>query len=565
MTLMIMIKHRLKIIFNHNHQRHLRSIVYYMMKKTLLQLLFTACMFNAYSQWPTIHVSGSHIIGVCNDTIILRGINYAPFNWGWDSTDEKFSEIVQTGANCVRMVWYSSAAAGGGAPVYSTIANLDTAIARCIRNKMIAIIELHDNTCDSNYSQLATLSNWYLGSGVLAIINKYTRSLIINIANEAGYVQWANNPTTALADFKSTYESIAGNFRSAGINVPLMIDAPDCGTNLDDLASVAASMETADSLHNLIFSAHAYWYYYANNDSATMRGKITSALSKGVPIVLGEIANLQDDANPCQYTLNYKPLLKICQQLNVGWIAWSWDHDNCGARQISSTGYYANLTTYGNDIVHNAGYGLATHAATANNCSILNFTAFLQGFYRGGSAMINTLHNLGISSDTTATDSIKINLWASTHLSNAAPDYSTKTILHTNGSASVIFPTTVVNNSFYITVKHRNSLETWSAAPVTFTTTTSYNFTTGLAQAYSNGFNQPMKNMGGGVYAIWSGDAMQDGTIDASDMAAVDNGASHFQYGYNPSDCNGDGATDASDMAIIDNNTQLQLFFARPY
>jgi len=194
----------------------------------------------------------------------------------------------------------------------------------------------------------------------------------------------------------------------------------------------------------------------------------------------------------------------------------------------------------------------------------LNLTAFLQGFYTGGGTMISTLYNLGLSSDVTATDTIEVNLWSPAHLNNPSPDYHAKAILHHNGTATISYPVAVAGNSFYIAVRHRNSLETWSAAPVAFTSTTSYNFTTAMTQAYSNGFNPPMKYMGSGVYAIWGGNPMGDGPIDAADLAATDNGAAQFLYGYNPTDCNGNGATDASDMALIDNNVQLQLFFARP-
>jgi len=194
----------------------------------------------------------------------------------------------------------------------------------------------------------------------------------------------------------------------------------------------------------------------------------------------------------------------------------------------------------------------------------LNLTAFLQGFYTGGGIMTSTLYNLSLSTDPTATDTVEVNLWSTAHLGNSSPDYSAKAILHHNGTASVTYPAVVAGNSFYIAVRHRNSLETWSANPVAFTSTTSYNFTTAMTQAYSNGYNPPMKNMGSNVYAIWGGNPMGDGPIDAADLAAVDNGAAHFLYGYNPTDCNGNGATDAADMALIDNNVQLQIFFARP-
>jgi mannan endo-1,4-beta-mannosidase len=141
-----------------------------------------------------------------------------------------------------------------------------------------------------------------------------------------------------------------------------MIDAPDCGTNSDAFitSNLAKDLIQFDPLHNLIFSAHAYWYAFANNDSAQMAAKINAVLAQNIPLVLGEVANLQDDVTPCEYTLNYKPLLHYCQLKKVNWIAWSWDNDVCPARQVSSNGNFSTLTTYGNDIVNNPSYGLLT-------------------------------------------------------------------------------------------------------------------------------------------------------------------------------------------------------------
>jgi hypothetical protein len=54
----------------------------------------------------------------------------------------------------------------------------------------------------------------------------------------------------------------------------------------------------------------------------------------------------------------YQGLLVSLGQHEIGWLAWSWWKDNCPSRQMSSTGAYAGLTTYGNDLVNNASYGL---------------------------------------------------------------------------------------------------------------------------------------------------------------------------------------------------------------
>jgi mannan endo-1,4-beta-mannosidase len=337
--------------------------------KHVLFILFIACTSQAHSQiGTTIYVDGSHIMGPCSDTLILRGVDYAPYGWGWSPTQLNIDQVALTGANCVRLTWYNNTPDGATPQAtYSNLVYLDSALSKCIQKKLIPIIELHDQTCQNNPAALITLANWYIQPGVLALINKYKHSLIINIANEALFVDWTADPVTAQTTFINTYTTIATNLRSNGITVPIMIDGPECGTNLDVLASVGNTLELNDPSNNLIFSAHAYWYSYAGNDSTQMLNKINNAISQGIPFLFGEIANLQDDAVMCQYTLNYQPLLNICKQKKIGWLAWSWDNDACSARQMSTAGSFSSLTPYGNDIVNNASYGLLTHPSPKSN------------------------------------------------------------------------------------------------------------------------------------------------------------------------------------------------------
>lgn len=200
---------------------------------------------------------------------------------------------------------------------------------------------------------------------------------------------------------------------------------------------------------------------------------------------------------------------------------------------------------------------------TACATTQLDLNLFLEGFYTGFSTMAANLYDVAVSNDPTAADYITVNLWNPFSLSNPVPDYSITTLLHTNGTASMLFPPAVTGNSFYIAVKHRNSIETWSHDPVLFSPVTFYDFSSGLETAYNDGAIAPMKNLGDGHFAFYAGDINQDGAIDAQDMNVIDNEIGFF--GYNISDVNGDGATDAQDMNFVDNNSQLGLFFARPY
>jgi hypothetical protein len=140
-----------------------------------------------------------------------------------------------------------------------------------------------------------------------------------------------------------------------------------------------------------------------------------------------------------------------------------------------------------------------------------------------------------------------------------------KVLLHTNGNATAIFPAATLGNAYYIAIKHRNSIETWSANPVTINAVSNYDFTTGLDKAYSDGVNGAMKSLGSGVFGFYGGDVNQDGTVDGGDMNDVDNNTALGAFGYDNSDANGDGATDGLDMNLVDNNTQAGLFYARPY
>jgi hypothetical protein len=208
---------------------------------------------------------------------------------------------------------------------------------------------------------------------------------------------------------------------------------------------------------------------------------------------------------------------------------------------------------------------VATLVLTINTCNTtLNLNAFLEGFYSGTNTMVSSLYDQGISTDATATDTITVNLHASSPSVSGTPSYSVKVILHNNGTATAIFPGATLGNSYYIALKHRNHMETWSAAPVTFSATNNYDFTSSTSSAYSDGVNAPMKSVSGGKFAMYAGDVNQDGTIDLFDLLDTENDASNFTGGYNASDVNGDATSDLFDLILIENNSTLFIFVANP-
>ncbi len=199
---------------------------------------------------------------------------------------------------------------------------------------------------------------------------------------------------------------------------------------------------------------------------------------------------------------------------------------------------------------------------------------FLEGYIisSGPTMMYSTLYDLEQGGMLTgpysadATDTIQVNLWtaASVTLGNPDPDYSEKVILHNTGLASVNFATAPAGN-YYIAVKHKNSIETWSSIEVALASTAIfYDFSDLITRAFDDGVNPPMQNVGG-TFAFYSGDVNQDGTVDGSDMNDVYNDNNLSLYDYLVTDCTGDGTADGTDMNYVYNNNNLSLFYARPY
>ncbi|MBK8983649.1 MAG: hypothetical protein IPM38_15370 [Ignavibacteria bacterium] len=113
---------------------------------------------------------------------------------------------------------------------------------------------------------------------------------------------------------------------------------------------------------------------------------------------------------------------------------------------------------------------------------------------------------------------------------------------------------TATTGTYYLQMKHRNSIETWSNAGVNYTVgnTMVYDFTTATNKAFGN--NQTQVDASPVRFAIYSGDVNQDGTVDIADGGLVDNDASTFVSGYVPTDVNGDSITDIDDAVYVDNN-----------
>ena len=106
---------------------------------------------------------------------------------------------------------------------------------------------------------------------------------------------------------------------------------------------------------------------------------------------------------------------------------------------------------------------------------------------------------------------------------------------------------------YYIALNHRNSIETWSKTggeAIIKGATISYDFTDIQTKAYGNNMIQK-----GTKWCVFSGDVNQEGLVDGTDLAGVDNDNTNFATGYVATDLTGEQIVDGSDLALVDNNS----------
>jgi hypothetical protein len=178
----------------------------------------------------------------------------------------------------------------------------------------------------------------------------------------------------------------------------------------------------------------------------------------------------------------------------------------------------------------------------------LNLTMFIEGFYNAGS-------------DSQVSDTVKVELRNST--SPFAVADQTSAVVSANGTVQLKFGN-AANGSYYIAVKHRSSIETWSAGTIALSRITPANYDISSSSSQAFGSNLIQVDASPNRFAIFGGDVNQDGTVDATDVSTIDNDASNFVSGYVVTDLTGDEFVDGTDFAIADNNAANFVSVVRP-
>ena len=225
----------------------------------------------------------------------------------------------------------------------------------------------------------------------------------------------------------------------------------------------------------------------------------------------------------------------------------SWSSD---VVTISGTPSTSGTFNYTVTLTGGCGTVTANGTLTVNICTrTLNLSSvFLEGLYNGGGTMRQAWGETGAQWPEGIADHITVELHdAGNYMTiiHTVPDVD----LTTTGTAVITIPAEH-SASYYITIKHRNSIETTTAAAVSFSgTTISYSYNL-LSAVYGGN----MGLSGDGRFLIFSGDINQDRYVDTQDYLGVDNDSYNYASGYLVTDVDGNGMVDTNDYLPIDNN-----------
>jgi len=241
---------------------------------------------------------------------------------------------------------------------------------------------------------------------------------------------------------------------------------------------------------------------------------------------------------------SYGPTRGSVQRLSSGNTLICWGSTNPNFTEVTPSGTIA--------LEMSLPYSIYSYRGYKEELSMsVNLSVIVEGFYD------NSADRMNIRDTVTA------------YLRNTSSPYSIvdsarAVIDSVNMTGNFNFYNTYTGN-YYISLIHRNALETWSKSggeTLTNGTTQNYIMTDISSKAYGNNIvqvdNSPMK------FALYSGDVNKDSFIDLTDVIYVFNDASSFVTGYKISDLTGNNITDLTDILVAYNNAGNFVSVMRP-
>ena len=270
----------------------------------LAQVVAMATSMTAYaaSSKSGFRVEGTKLYDANGKEFVMRGINHA-HAWYKGNEETAISAIAKTGANTVRI-----SVGDGDQWGYDDINTLKNLISLCEKNKLVAVVEVHDATGSDDISKLNNAVDYWVKMKD-ALIGKED-TVILNIANE-WFGTWDGKK------WAEGYKQAIPKLRNAGIKNTIMIDCAGWGQYPKSIHDYGKEVFNADSEKNTMFSIHMY--EYAGGDASTIKNNIDGVLNQGLALSIGEFGIKHTNGD-----VDEKTIMSYCQEKSVGYIGWSW-------------------------------------------------------------------------------------------------------------------------------------------------------------------------------------------------------------------------------------------------
>ena len=291
------------------------------------------------------YVDGTKIYDANGNEFIMRGTNHG-HTWYPSQSRTAIKAIAETGANCIRLVLSDGHATATTPGPATTASEMEKLIQTCIDNKLVPIVEMHNETGGANVkTTLQNAVNYWKQSDIVSVLNKYEKYVIVNIANE-WYGLWSNTE-----NWRDAYKAAIPDLRTAGINNMIMVDAPGYGQDTADCIKHCNDVFDSDPNANTVFSYHMY-YNAAGTDKKVV-DSIDGILAKNVPLVIGEFGYMHSGN-----AVKYQKIMDYCTEKGVGYLSWIWLEN---AEEASQTPLNmvewpswdgSNLTEWGDNVIN---------------------------------------------------------------------------------------------------------------------------------------------------------------------------------------------------------------------
>ncbi|MBN1500179.1 MAG: cellulase family glycosylhydrolase [Spirochaetes bacterium] len=297
-------------------------------------------------------ISGGVLTDGMGNPFIMRGINY-PHAWFQSKLTSSLKQISSYGANTVRVVL-----SNGVRWNRTGESEIREIISECRKNRLIAVLEVHDTTGYGWEKEACTLeeavSYWISVKESLIGAEDY---VIINIGNEpnGGIIsgrRWVRENSDAVK-----------KMREAGLCHTIMIDAPDWGQDSRKIMlKNAPKVFTSDPLKNVMFSVHMYQKY-------GKRAKIDRYLSTFVKnrlcLIVGEFG-----ADHQGHPVDEASILELCEIYKTGYLGWSWSGNSKEVADLDIITDWnpENLSPWGRTLIQSE-YGISR---TSKVCTVFS-------------------------------------------------------------------------------------------------------------------------------------------------------------------------------------------------